>query len=114
MIKLLNHCVILFDFRKEKTENFSYQFRAISSFVINLLNTRDRKSPIYFYCGPWLEIEWVTKPGKSSVVFGESWCARSVLGSQVFGQARWWAVEEVILKMVELTQRGSVTNGANN
>ena len=25
-------------------------------------------------------------PGKSSVVFGYSWCATSVLGSQVFGQ----------------------------
>ena len=26
-------------------------------------------------------------PGKSSVVFGKSWCATSVSGSQVFGQA---------------------------
>ena len=26
-------------------------------------------------------------PGKSSVVFGLSWCDLSVLGSQVFGQA---------------------------
>ena len=29
----------------------------------------------------------VTKPGKSSVVFGYSWCASSVLASQVFSQA---------------------------
>ena len=31
--------------------------------------------------------EQVTKPRKSSVVFGKSWCATSVLGSQVFRQA---------------------------
>ena len=49
-IKLLNHCVMLFSFRKGKTENFSYQFRAKSSFVINLLNKRNRKNSIYFYC----------------------------------------------------------------
>ena len=51
------HCVIPFGFRKGKTENLSYQFRAIYSFMINLLNTRDRKNPIYFYCGPWFEVE---------------------------------------------------------
>ena len=34
----------LFDFRKRKTDNFSYQGRAMSS-LINLLNTRDRKKP---------------------------------------------------------------------
>ena len=33
IIKLLNHCVITFGFRKVKTENFSYQFRAIFSFL---------------------------------------------------------------------------------
>ena len=32
IMKLLSHCVILFGFRKGKTDNFSYQFRAISSF----------------------------------------------------------------------------------
>ena len=32
MIKLKNHCVISFGFRKGKTEHFSFQFRAISSF----------------------------------------------------------------------------------
>ena len=36
----------------------------------NLLNTRDRKKTILFYSGLWLEGEQVTKPGKSSVVFG--------------------------------------------
>ena len=46
MIKLKNHCVISFGFRKGKTEHFSFQFRAISSFfLINLLNTRDRTKP---------------------------------------------------------------------
>ena len=43
-----------------------------------------KKITIYFYCLLWLE---VTKPGKSSVAFSKSWCATSVLDSQVFGQA---------------------------
>ena len=30
----------------KETENLSYQFRAISMFLINLLNTRDRKKTI--------------------------------------------------------------------
>ena len=42
---MLSHCVILFGFSKGKTENFTYQFTAISSFLINLLNTRERKKP---------------------------------------------------------------------
>ena len=46
-IKLLNYCVIPFGFRKGMTENFCYQVRAISSFLIN---TRDKKNPICFYC----------------------------------------------------------------
>ena len=29
-----------------------------------------KKKTIYFCCGLWLEIDYVTKPGKSSVVFG--------------------------------------------
>ena len=29
------------------------------------------------YCGPWSEVEYVTKPGKSFVVFGYSFCATS-------------------------------------
>ena len=45
------------------------------------------KNPIFFYCGPWLEEEQVTKSGKSSVVFGLSRCATSILGSQVIRQA---------------------------
>ena len=45
-----NHYDNPFYFRKGKTENLSYQFRATSSFLINLLNTRDIKTPIYFYC----------------------------------------------------------------
>ena len=46
-----------------------------------------KKKKNYFYCGPLLEVEQVTKPGKSSIVFGQRWCATSVLGSQVFRQA---------------------------
>ena len=45
------------------------------------------KKTVYFYCGPWLEGELVSKPHKSSVMFGYSWCVTSVVGSQVFGQA---------------------------
>ena len=41
MIKLQNHYDIQFGFRKAKTESFSHQIRAISYFLINLLNTRD-------------------------------------------------------------------------
>ena len=48
---------------------------------------KGQKNPIYFYCVLWLQVEQVTKPGKSYVVLGQSWCATSVLGSQVFGQA---------------------------
>ena len=67
---------------------FLLPFKAITiEKKINLLNSRDRKMPIYFHCGPWLEGEQVTKPGKGSVVFGYSWCSMSVLGRQVFGQA---------------------------
>ena len=57
IIILLSHGVILFGFRKGETENFIYQFRAISSFLINLLNTRDRKILFTFYCELWLEEE---------------------------------------------------------
>ena len=39
------------------------------------------------YCGPWMQGDKVTNPGKSLAVFGYSWCAVSVLGSQEFGQA---------------------------
>ena len=46
--KLLNHCVIAFDLRKGKTENLSYQFKAIYGFWNNLLSTKARKNPIYF------------------------------------------------------------------
>ena len=57
-------------------------------FFINLLNTGDgKKNPINFYCRPWLEGEWFTKPNKSSFMFDYSLCVMSVLGSQVFGQA---------------------------
>ena len=40
-----------------------------------------------FYCGPWLQEEQVTKPNKSSVMYGRSWVVQSVFGCQVFGQA---------------------------
>ena len=63
----------------------SYQFTAIHKLLINLHNTRGKNQPIYFYCGHWLKVEQVTKPGNSFVVFGQSLCAMSVLGSQVFG-----------------------------
>ena len=43
-IKLQSHSFIPFGFRNVKTDNFSYQFRTISSFVINLVNTKDRKN----------------------------------------------------------------------
>ena len=46
MIQLQTHCVILFGFRKGKTDNLSYQLRAISCFLINLHNTRARKKPL--------------------------------------------------------------------
>ena len=42
---------------------------------------------VIFYSVPWLEGEQVTKPGKSSVVFGFTWCASGVLDSPVFWQA---------------------------
>ena len=45
-------CLVL---GKEKLKTFFWQIRAISSFLINLLNTRKRKGPIYLYCGLWLE-----------------------------------------------------------
>ena len=46
-------CFFLFCFRKGKTKNFSYQFRAVSIFVINILKTRDRKTLFTFIvdCG---------------------------------------------------------------
>ena len=47
-IKLLNDCVMPFGFRKRKAENISYQFTDISSFLINLLNTRDRRKITLF------------------------------------------------------------------
>ena len=34
-----------------------------------------------------MEEEKFTKPGKSSVMFGKSWCDVGFLGSQVLGQA---------------------------
>ena len=43
MIKLKNHCVIPFGFRKGNTEHFGYQLKAMYSLLINLLNTRDQK-----------------------------------------------------------------------
>ena len=43
---------------KEKNMIFcGYYIIALPSFVINLLNTRDRKGPICLYYGPWLERE---------------------------------------------------------
>ena len=44
-IKLLNHCVILFGFRKRKTENFSYQLRSISSFFHHFFQYKGHKKP---------------------------------------------------------------------
>ena len=50
MTKLQNHCVVPFGFKKGKTEHFSYHLRATFSFLINLLNTGDRKKKkIYFF-----------------------------------------------------------------
>ena len=63
---LLNCCVILFGFRRGKTENFNYQVRAIFNFLINLLNTRDSKIIVTFI----VDHGWRYSPGKSSVVFG--------------------------------------------
>ena len=54
MIKLLNNCVIPFGFRKGKTENFSYQLRPISIFLVSLLNARDRKNTFIVDCA-WRE-----------------------------------------------------------
>ena len=42
---------------KEKLELFWDQIIDLYSFLINLLNTRDRKGSIYLYYGPWLEGE---------------------------------------------------------
>ena len=43
MIKLKAHCEILLGLRKERSGNLSYQLKAISCFLINLLNTGDKK-----------------------------------------------------------------------
>ena len=77
-------CLVL---RKEKQKKILYYFRALSIFKNMIYSIPGGKKPIYFYCGPCLEVEKVTKPGKSYVVFVQSLCATSVLGSQVFGQA---------------------------
>ena len=43
---------------KEKNMIFcGYYIKALPSYVINLLNTRDTKGPICLYYGPWLERE---------------------------------------------------------
>ena len=47
IVKLLSHCVFPFGFRQGKTENFRYQFRAIFTILIILLNTRDRKPNLF-------------------------------------------------------------------
>ena len=88
--ELSNHCIIPFGFRKGKqTKKLELPVQSYLQFFfyINLLNARDKANPISYYCGPWFEVKQVTKPGKSFVVFGWSWCAICVLGSQVFGQA---------------------------
>ena len=54
IIKLQSHCVIPFGFRKGKTNNFSSEL-----YLVFFL----QKKPIYFYCVPWFEEEYVTKPG---------------------------------------------------
>ena len=48
IIKFQNHCVILFGFRKGKTGFLCCRLRAISSFLINLLNTRG-KNALYIF-----------------------------------------------------------------
>ena len=65
--KLLNHCVILFGFRTGQTENFSYQFRAISSLLINLVNTRDIKTP-------YLSVLWTMAGGRVSYQAWQEFC----------------------------------------
>ena len=54
-IKFPNHCDISFDLRKGKTGTLCYYIIALPSFFfIKLLNTRERKVPIYLYYGPWM------------------------------------------------------------
>ena len=48
---------ILFDFRNGKAGIFWDQIIALSSSLINLLKTKDRKGSIYLYYGPWLKGE---------------------------------------------------------
>ena len=60
IVKLIvpNHCDIQFDLRKGKTGFFlpdhSFTFLLL---LINSLNTREIKAPIYLYYRPWLEGE---------------------------------------------------------
>ena len=61
-------CLVL---GKEKLKALGTSSNLYLFFVINLPHTRDEeKKTLFTLCGPWFEVEKVTKPGKSSVVFG--------------------------------------------
>ena len=79
----LSHCVIPFGFKKGKTEIFSYQFRAISSFLINLLVPWTKKNHLILlwtmvvgkvvcqawqeFCRVWLELVCHKRLGQSGI-----------------------------------------------
>ena len=60
VIKCQSVCVTWFGFRKGKAGNFCCQIRAISSYLINLLNTRDIKSPMK-HCQVEVQKEYIWK-----------------------------------------------------
>ena len=79
MIKFQNRLVILFDFRK-KLKILLFSAQNYTLFLISLLDTRDRKSRFFLYCGPWMQGDYVTNHGKNSAVFDQlelvSWAVR--------------------------------------
>ena len=61
MFKLLSHCVILFGFRKGKTD-FSHHLKAIYGFLVNLLNIREQKTLFTFIVDHglrWFGLVWL-------------------------------------------------------
>ena len=68
MVKFQKPVLFRLTLGKEKLEIQLFQLRAITSFRISLLNTKNRKSFIFLYCGLWLEKEQVTMARQSSAM----------------------------------------------
>ena len=80
-------CLSVWLQEREKNGNFVVLSSDLYLFGLNLfIQYKGQKNPIYLHCQPWMEGEEVTKPGKSSVLFGQSWCDVIGLGSHLFGQ----------------------------